>query len=324
MSPANTDIIPTRTERARGLMLGLLLGDSIDEWDQQGSLLEAGPVHGGCLTQLACFTLEGVIRAHERAIHRGICSIEGTIWHAWCRWANIQGLEAASDNGWQLVKVDGWTDGWLNQVRPLSVRRGSAPSTVNALCKHLGMPDEEFTADGDSAGHHALTRVLPLAILAPELGESVPRVAEMLARFTHGSPAAWTAAAAGVTIAAEALFGRRQAGSHPPKAFRNDPPGTAGHALWHGWQAAIASESLEGAVRSARRLGHGPAIVAGALYGARIGATSLDENILRRHEIAWVADQLARDAVRDVTEFPAGTEYSQATDPAWSVRYPGW
>jgi hypothetical protein len=266
--------------------------------------------------------LEGLIRAHEREIHRGICSIEGTIWHAWCRWAHIQGLGPGFAARWQGGNsAAGWPDGWLHQVGPLAVRRGRAPATVGALRDHPGVPGHDFTADGNSAGHHALTRILPLAIL---LDESGPRVAETLARFTHGSPAAWKAASIGVTIAAATLSSNAQSDRQPPTAFSDDPPGTSGHALWHGWRAACEAATFDSAVRAARRHGRGPAIVAGALYGARIGAGALDEGLIRRHEIAWVADQLARDAIRDVSERPAGDEYSPAPDPAWSARYPGW
>ena len=151
----SADEIALRTDRARGLMLGLLLADCVDQWDQPG------PLTGTCLTQLACFTLEGGIRAHERAIHKGICHVPSVIWHAWCRWADIQGL------GPQFAAYWGGQSGWLHQVRPLADRRGSAPTTVNALLASPRAP--ETPATNASAGHHALTRVLPLAILAPEL-----------------------------------------------------------------------------------------------------------------------------------------------------------
>jgi hypothetical protein len=40
--------------------------------------------------------------------------------------------------------------------------------------------------------------------------------------------------------------------------------------------------------------------------------------------LIWVADTLARDLVRQLTESPAGSEYAEATDPSWWDRYPGW
>jgi hypothetical protein len=307
-------------------MLGLLLGDSLDEWGRELTPGDA-PLrsHGTCLIQLACFTLEGLIRAHERSIHKGIVSIEGTIWHAWCRWAHIQALGPQFAERWRFGSGGvGWPDGWLPQVAPLSVRRGSAPATVTALLEQAGVPADEFTAPGNSAGHHALTRVLPLAVLGVELGESAPRVAGTLARFTHGNPAAWEAAAIGVTIAADILAGEREDNVSRATAFADAPPGTAGHALWHGLRAIADSRSLEDAIRSARQHGKGPAVVAGALEAARLGASALDENLLRRHELTWVVDQLARDAIRDVTERPAGNEYTPRSDPTWSSRYPGW
>ena len=294
-----------RMERARGLMLGLLLGDCVDEWRTGDSM------HGSATTQLACFTLEGLIRAHRRGVQRGICHVEGVIWRAWCRWAHIQGLGA------QFASCVG-PYGWLHQVRPLSVRRDSAPATVRALLASVEFPDPAPENVGATAGHHALTRALPLAILMQEM-PSLPDVAMNLARCTHGSPAAWQAAASGVRIVAAAVSGQDAKERPSP----GDQPGTAPNALWYGWRAVDESSDFAAAVNAARRRGEGPAVVAGALYGARFGASALDGRLLGRHEIAWVADQLARDAIREVTEGPGGSEFVQPSDPLWSCRYPG-
>lgn len=314
-----------RSEHARGLMLGLLLADGVDEWKDQGGFPTGKPIHGTCLSQLACFTLEGLIRAHERGIHRGIVHIEGVIWHAWCRWAHIQGLGPQFAQRWGgSMAAAGWPDGWLHQVRPLSVRRGIAPATVTALLRSPDVPAAGSQPSGDSAGHHAVTRVLPIAILAPEFRSLAYDVAAELASFTHGSPSAWEAAAAGVRIAAQASAGQSDGQGEQPPAAGSDLPGTAAHALWHGWQAATEAGDFATAVTTARHHGEGPALVAGALYGARHGAAALAGQPLRSHEIGWVADQLARDAIRGVTERPAGDERTAASDPAWSARYPGW
>ncbi len=296
--------IALRTDRARGLMLGLLLADCVDQWDQPG------PLTGTCLSQLACFTLEGGIRAHERAIHKGICHVPSVIWHAWCRWADIQGL------GPQFAAYWGGQSGWLHQVRPLADRRGSAPTTVNALLASPRAP--ETPATNSSAGHHALTRVLPLAILAPELRRA-SETAYDLAQYTHGHPGAWSAAADGVRIAAAALSGSSEVVDEGIAA----PPGTAAHALYFGARSAAGAGDFAAAVRAARASGEGPALVAGALYGALHGTAALRESPLRRHDLTWVADQLARDAIHDLTQLPAGTEYEPASDPTWWARYPG-
>ncbi|MFG3601064.1 hypothetical protein [Micromonospora chersina] len=66
------------------------------------------------------------------------------------------------------------------------------------------------------------------------------------------------------------------------------------------------------------------ATVAGALLGAAHGPDALPVDWLSRLELVWVADILARDLVRQVTERPSGTEYTEGTDPRWWDRYPGW
>jgi len=96
-TPPEEDIRDTERfeDRARGLMLGLLLGDAYDEWTSSGAT-----VHGTCLGQLACFTLEGAIRASVRFAHKGICSPPAVIWHAWCRWGHIQGIDGEYREKW--------------------------------------------------------------------------------------------------------------------------------------------------------------------------------------------------------------------------------
>jgi hypothetical protein len=303
-----------RNEHARGLMLGLLLADAHDEWDAHGRM------HGTCLGQLACFTLEGLIRAVERGTHKGICHPPSVIWHAWCRWAHIQGLGPSFAAQWAGGATTGWPDGWLHQVRPLSIRRGDAPATVAALQRSAQLPEK---ADGQGAGHHALTRGLPLAILAPE-GFDGPALAAEVAASTHASPLAVEAAAAGVALATAALAGDARALETATPLPGHDKPGTAPQSLCHGVAAVRSATSFTQTVEAARPHGRGAATVAGALYGALHGAGALDSWLLYRHEIAWVGDQLARDAIREVREHPSGGGFGPAEDPAWAGRYPGW
>ena len=79
--------------RARGLMIGLLLGDALaaDNGPDKGRL------ESTCLGQLACFTLESAIRACVRQDNRGVCDPAAVIWHGWRRWAVIQGIDLPSD-----------------------------------------------------------------------------------------------------------------------------------------------------------------------------------------------------------------------------------
>lgn len=298
-------------DRARGLMLGLLLGDAHAEQNVDG------PRHGTCLAQLACFTLEGTIRASQRFSHKGICHPPSVVWHAWCRWAHLQGISPTFEQNWASGATS-WPDGWLAQVRPLSVRRGSAPATVAAL---LRSPDVPQNPSGMSAGHHALTRTLPIALFASTVSD-LDEFAGELAGLTHG-PDATAAARAGTNLAARLVHGEPQR-LEAVEPGRIAPPGTAAHALAYGQLAAASSSELAEALAMAAPHGRGATTVAGALFGAAHGIGALPEGSVSRLEIGWVADRLARDAFAEVTSSPGGTEYSPAEDPTWWGRYPGW
>lgn len=298
-------------DRARGLMLGLLLGDAHAEQSIDG------PLHGTCLAQLACFTLEGTIRASQRFAHKGICHPPSVVWHAWCRWAHLQGISATFEETWASGTTS-WPDGWLVQVRPLSERRGSAPATVAALLRSSNVPE---TQNATSAGHHALTRTLPIALFASTVGD-LDAFAGELAALTHG-PDTVGPTIAGTRLAAQLIHGEPQT----PEAIEfasHAPAGTAAHALAHGYEAAVSARELDDALAMASPHGRGAATVAGALFGAANGIGSLPQWAVSRLEIGWVADRLARDAFAEVTSSPGGTEYTAADDPTWWGRYPGW
>jgi ADP-ribosylglycohydrolase len=177
--------------RVRGMMLGLALGDTLGA--ARGKLPADGPLRAGVSTQLACFTAEGTIRAWVRGEHKGICHPPSVVWHAYCRWAALQGIEVERMRRRWAHGDEVWPDGWLAQVPVLAQRRGSAPATVTALSKtehgNMGMPTT-------SRGCHALTRTLPVAVVGAAQGsvQSV-QLAREVAALTHGDPAAKSAAA---------------------------------------------------------------------------------------------------------------------------------
>ncbi|MFH9967336.1 ADP-ribosylglycohydrolase family protein [Streptomyces mirabilis] len=178
--------------RVRGLLLGLAIGDTLGR--AKDKLPADGPLWAGVSTQLACFTAEGTIRALVRGDHKGICHPPGVVWHAYRRWAALQGLEAQrSGSG-----AGEWPDGWLAQVPVLAERRGSAPATVTALAKSVHGQVEKPTT---SRGCHALTRTLPVAVLGAAQGfEQAALWAQQMAALTHGDPAAQSATAQVVVL----------------------------------------------------------------------------------------------------------------------------
>jgi ADP-ribosylglycohydrolase/protein-tyrosine phosphatase len=177
--------------RVRGMMLGLALGDTLGA--AGGKLPVAGLLRAGVSTQLACFTAEGTIRAWVRGNQRGVWGPSGVVWHAYCRWAAMQGIELERMRQRWAYEDQVWPDGWLAQVPVLAERRGSAPATVAALSKteqgNMGVPTT-------SRGCHALTRTLPVAVVGAAHGsEQSVQLAREIAALTHGDPAAQSAAA---------------------------------------------------------------------------------------------------------------------------------
>lgn len=298
-------------DRVRGLMLGLALADTYAERETA----RAGVLHGTCLTQLACFTLEGLIRASVRWTHKGICHPPSVIWHAWCRWAHLQGLGPTFARHWGDGSAS-WPDGWLCQVRPLSQRRGSAPATVRALRKSPAVPKRPL-AEG-SAGHHAVTRSLPIAIF-----RTTDDLVRETVQYTHGSPEAARAAVEAVAMAGELLIGNAAALRPTTTGVRPYPSGTAPHALHHGTVAAAQADTFQEAMSRASSSGEGPTLVAGAMFGAAHGVQSLADTWIDHLEIGWVVDRLARDAFAELTLDASQHNGGNRPDPIWWSRYPG-
>ncbi|MEU5100086.1 ADP-ribosylglycohydrolase family protein [Streptomyces sp. NPDC020996] len=179
------------------------MGDTLGA--ARGKLPADVSLRAGVSTQLACFTAEGTIRAFVRASHRGgVSSPSGAVWHAYCRWAALQGIEVElMRRRWASGSDQTWPDGWLAQVPVLAQRRGSAPATVAALSEKGPHTMGKATA---SRGCHALTRTLPVAVAAAGT-EPQPwvREARAMAALTHGDRAAQSAAAHAIVLAGHCL-----------------------------------------------------------------------------------------------------------------------
>ncbi|MFI6449355.1 ADP-ribosylglycohydrolase family protein [Kitasatospora sp. NPDC050543] len=207
--------------RVRGLLLGSALGDAAGvvrgRWPLEGPLL------AGVSTQLAAFTVEGAIRASVRMNHRGICHAASVVWHAYCRWAVLQGIEPDRiSERWARGGGSRWPDGWIAQVPALAERRGSAPATVAALAGlKQGTPENPVTG---SRGAHAVTRGLPLGVLWALSGtDTCAAAVRETAALTHGAPDAQDAAVGAARLVAHCLTE-----SEPIPAWVSSAPG-AGH-----------------------------------------------------------------------------------------------
>ncbi|WP_405464295.1 ADP-ribosylglycohydrolase family protein [Streptomyces jietaisiensis] len=208
--------------RVRGLLLGLALGDTLGS--ARGTLPAHDVLRAGVSTQLACFTAEGTIRALVRGEHKGVCHPPSVLWHAYCRWAALQGLETERmRERWASASAgQAWPDGWLSRVPALALRRGTAPATVAALSQdRQGSTDRPTTS---SRGCHALTRTLPLAAVAAGKDPAYwTERAYEVAALTHGDRAAWSATAQAVVLLGHCLT------STPAEGLAFGPHGRGDH-----------------------------------------------------------------------------------------------
>jgi ADP-ribosylglycohydrolase len=346
-----TRVTAKQLATARGCLIGLVLGDAVGAAD--AAALVAGPLRVTTAGQLACFTVEGMIRAHVRGAHKGICHPPSVVWNAYTRWAAMQGI--AGIEPWNDTD---WPDGWLAQVPALATRRGSAPATVAAL--QTGEMGTLEKSAGSSTGAHGLTRSLPAGLLQwwnPDPG----RFAAEVAATTHTADAVG-AAALGATIVANIIKGQGleeavedaqlacasllkqvndglllepaiTAGRLQPRQAavlgQVAPDARAMSALAGGIYVALSfpeREEIRDGLQFAASSSNGTHVgaVAGALLGTKHGADALPVDWVSRLELAWVADVLAHDLVTEFADGPSGNEHAEAPDPHWWSRYPGW
>jgi ADP-ribosylglycohydrolase len=335
----------------RGSVLGLLLGDALGATG--GRPPTTGALRATSAGQLACFTVEGMIRASIRSSHRGICHAPSVVWHAYHRWATLQGIPAVRQ--W---REENWPDGWLAGVPALAERRGSAPATVAALQgQRIGTVEKPA---GTSLGAHALSRTLPAGSAAQFLTDPVQFALESAAT-THAVEAADVSVVGAMLVSAliddvpirEALPAviarcdqgdripvRREVASSLTSALVAEsrdlatlrsfaPDGRASSAL-AGAIYVVASfpdrDRTRDALVFAASAGDGGhvATTAGALLGATHGAETLPVDWMSRLELGWVGDVLAQDLITELTEGPSGSEYEPNPDALWRDRYPGW
>lgn len=281
---------PPSVDRARGLLLGLLLGDALAYRKSKPTTR----LLGSPASQLACFTVEGMIRALVRFSHRGLSKPQGTVWHAYERWAHIQGISIST----MRSAGSPWPDGWLHQQSPLTQRRGNAPATVAALIG--GLPGDPNHPVNASAGHHALNSTAPVALFASVL--NLQMCAIDVAALTHGDADAQQAAAEGTALLAAALStASLDAVDVRHATLREAAAGTARAALKLGTAAALEAPEpglcLEAIAAANYSGGRGAAMYAGAFLGACHGAAQLPQDLVGRLELGMIAGTLARDAV---------------------------
>ncbi|GHH68846.1 ADP-ribosylglycohydrolase [Streptomyces sulfonofaciens] len=350
--------------RVRGALLGLAVGDALGAPVAPLSLEEIRAAHGaegltdlapafgrrGAVTagtQLALFTVDGLIRAQVRR-DTGAWHPPTDLHRAYRRWLTTQ-----HDWGPDERRKD---DGWLAREEWLYARR----DPVRACLLGLGqapMGTLDAPRNPEEQGAEAAVRGAAFGLLVGWEPQLVAQLAVECAVQTHGHPVAYlTAGAQAVIVHAlargesldaavqralallsarpghedvtsalqRALGAVRQGMPTPGRVEELAAEGTAECLLAAAVYCALVGEDIRHGLCLAVNHGAGSAVcgaLAGALLGALHGETALPP--------AWVAElegratvlQLADDFAMEMTQGPALHGPATAS-PVWLVRYP--
>jgi ADP-ribosylglycohydrolase len=349
---------PTWESRVRGLMLGLALGDAIGA--KGSDVPPMGLLQAGVATQLAAWTVEGLLRTATRYGGYVVGNPTGCILHAYQRWATLRGGLPSATHWAPVFEVEGQAlRGWLMDVPVMAEERGSSPATLKAILS--GKPTS-------SQGCQSLLRGLPIAAFAGPREMDPDHVAGhavAVAEMTHVHPRASASVRLATTLAVRCLREERsvQAAIRAGMADRTDevisgvvltafergldapcvpqtlerlsPDKTAASALAGGIYVALSFPDVDTVAEALEFAGWAPdgdsvAGVAGAFLGAVHGYEALPAALTSRLELGWVTDQLAYDLARQTLENQAGAGWkSDEPDPDppadswWDTKYPG-
>ncbi|MCM2333899.1 MAG: ADP-ribosylglycohydrolase family protein [Anaeromyxobacteraceae bacterium] len=197
--------VPRRRTRSafRGCLLGGAIGDALGAPVEFAKLpeirrrfgpkgvIDFAPAYGrvGAITddtQMTLFTAEGLIRAHNRWLGKGIASVEAAVWYAYRRWFRTQ-RPLPREDGEPPFELR-WP-GWLVQVKGLHHERAPG-NTCLASLEADRMPHNGESLN-DSKGCGGVMRIAPVGLVAEEAFE----LGGKLAGLTHGHPTGRLAAA---------------------------------------------------------------------------------------------------------------------------------
>ncbi|MET7648411.1 ADP-ribosylglycohydrolase family protein [Streptomyces sp. NPDC005426] len=221
-----------RGARVRGCLLGGAIGDALGNPVEFLSLAGIRRAHGeqgvrgltadeeGIVgritddTQMTLFTAEGLIRAHSRALGKGIGGAEtAIIRNAYLRWLDTQNHPAPPARGGD----DPVRTGWLRQQPWLYARRAPGNACLTGLAAgHIPEPGAPIGEPGPvntgSKGCGTVMRSAPFGLTGQD-GPEAFALAARCAQITHGHPTGAHAAGALAAIVAHLLEGDSLPGS---------------------------------------------------------------------------------------------------------------
>ncbi|MEV5611891.1 ADP-ribosylglycohydrolase family protein [Streptomyces sp. NPDC052225] len=350
--------------RVRGTLLGTALGDTlgapldgltldaIREAHGAEGLTQLAPAYGRtgavtAATQLALFTVDGLIRAQVRR-DTGAWHPPTDVHRAYLRWSATQ-----RDWGPDERRKE---DGWLAREEWLYSRRGASQACLLGLGNDV-MGTLDRPKNPDAAGPEAATRSAPFGLLVGWEPQLVLQLAVECAVHTHGTPEAYLSAGAyAVIVHALARGDSLDAAVQRALALLAARPGHApvADALKHALGAV--RQGMPNAARVGELVGDGDAVgsLAAAVYCALVGEDIRHGLGLAVHHDgpssgtgalcggllgalhgetalppAWVAElegratilELADDFAMEMTQGPA-LHGPGAASPGWLARYP--
>ncbi|MFE4636013.1 ADP-ribosylglycohydrolase family protein [Streptomyces sp. NPDC056773] len=347
--------------RVRGTLLGSAIGDALGAPVAPLSLPELLEAHGPtgiteaataevtAATQLALFTVDGLIRAHVRR-DTGAWHPPTDVHQAYLRWSLTQ-----SDWGPDERRED---NGWLAQEEWLYARRSPERSCLTGFADGvlgtLAQPKNPTAVDPGAA-----TRSAPFGLLVGWEPALVLQLAVECAAQSHGHPTAYLSAGAHavivhgltrgesldaavqralgllgvrpghqpVTDALQRALGAVTTGAPSPQTVEGLSPGygrSAEEVLAIAVYCALVAENVAHGLRLAVNHGGDSAAtgtLCGALLGAQHGETALPAAWLAGLEGRATVLELADDFALEMTQGPAlhGPAAASAT---WLTRYP--
>jgi ADP-ribosyl-[dinitrogen reductase] hydrolase len=303
-------------------------------------------------TQMALFTVEGLIRAWVRGTLKGICHPPGVVHHAYLRWLTTQ--DRAFEALPEIERADE-IDGWLIREKRLWAARAPGNTCLSAL--RVARSSRQFggQAANDSKGCGTVMRDAPFGLFRLDDPALAFEWAVETAWTTHGHPSArYSSGALAVIIAhigqgeglsdavshaLSMLPGGREA-SEVRDALRravdlSRAPDWRGRLpeLGAGWVAeealaisilcALAAKDAREAIVAA--VNHGgdsdsTGAIVGNIVGTIGGAAALPAEWTEQVELRDVIETLSRDLVAILDE----RHDEEALAEQMSDRYPGW
>jgi ADP-ribosylglycohydrolase len=304
-------------------------------------------------TQMALFTLEGLIRAHAGQRRDAQTDVTMVLQHAYQRWLHTQNHPWERAGG-VFAEQSPTPDGWLITNRSLFHLRAPGNTCMTALRAFAkgGPVGTPTTRLNDSKGCGGVMRAAPVAFWSDDPAE-VFSLAVTTGALTHSHPSGYLPAGVLAVIVSELLDGTALPDAvsvardqlirwddHQEQldimdraldlAARKPDPETIAAELGGGWVgeealaiglcAALAADDMAGGLlMSVNHSGDSDStgVICGNILGAMWGIDAVPAAWLAELELREAIERLSLDAVIEFGPRPL-------RDPAWYTRYPGW